>query len=114
MGTVTPIRPKGQEMANGRPLRLVLTEEERRHLQAALRNLKAAFGSWACLAAAMHVNLATLMQGAFTRGKGSALLAWRAAQASGIPVEVLLTGKLTEAGECPLCHRKPERKAVAQ
>jgi hypothetical protein len=112
MGTVTPIRPKGQEVATRRALPLALTEDERRHLQAALKNLRAAFGTWSCLAAAMGVNLTTLQNGAFKRGKGSALLAWRAAQASGIPVEQILTGKLVEAGACPLCRRKPERKVV--
>lgn len=106
MGTVTPIRPKGQEMATGRALPLALTEDERRHLQASLRNLKAAFGTWACLADAMGVNLKTLHQGAFMRGRGSALLAYRASQASGLPMSVILGGQLTEAGACPLCKRK--------
>lgn len=106
MGTLSHLFPSGQQPPRRKGSRSALTAEEARHLRASLRNLRVAFGSYACLADAMGVSLPGLMHVVDGRKRGSGTLAWKAAKASGIPVEKLLTGALTEAGRCPLCRRK--------
>lgn len=81
---------------------LCLTSDERRHLRASLQNLRRAYGTWACLAMAMDVPMQTLTA-AGQRGKGSAMLAIRAAKAGGMSVEAVLGGTLNPAGRCTSC-----------
>lgn len=83
---------------------LLLTPDERRHLAAALQNLRRAFGTWACLADAMGVNL-TMLRRASTPRKpnGSPGLALVAARVGGMSVEGVLSGTLTAAGRCEAC-----------
>ncbi|EYF05802.1 transcriptional regulator [Chondromyces apiculatus] len=70
-------------------------------LRAALRNLRALYGSWNCLAEVMGVNprsLTTIVSGKPT----SPGMAVRAARAAGTTVEALL-GDLKVAASCPHC-----------
>ena len=92
--------PKGRRFA---PC-LSLSADERRHLRAALHNLRRAFGTWACLADAMGVALPTLAHAARERNPHEPpAVALRAARAGGMSVEAVLSGKLTAAGQCEAC-----------
>ncbi len=95
-----PRTPKGRRFA---PC-LSLTADERRHLRAALHNLRRAYGTWSCLADAMGVKLTTLARASRERNpQGSPAVALRAARAGGMSVEAVLSGKLTAAGQCETC-----------
>ena len=76
-----------------------LTHDEKRHLRAALQNLRRAYGTWACLADVMGVSLHALT----SHASGSPGLALRAARAGGMSVEAVLTGALSSAGRCETC-----------
>lgn len=95
-GGQAPRPPKGRRSAA-----LLLTPEEVRHFRAALRNIIRAFGSTACLAAAVGLPVDTLYGAA--RRPLSAALALRVARAAGMHVEALLSGQLSEAGRCQAC-----------
>ncbi|EYF02033.1 transcriptional regulator [Chondromyces apiculatus] len=70
-------------------------------LRAALRNLRALYGSWDCLAEVMGVSPGTLAS--IVSGKDSSPgMAVRAARAAGTTVEALL-GDLKVAASCPHC-----------
>lgn len=87
-----------------------LTHDERRHLRAALQNLRLAFGSWSCLADVMGVSLRALV----SREHGSPGLALRAARAGGMSVEAVLGGTLSAAGRCETCgHRLGDGRLAA-
>ena len=104
--------PKGQETPRRQRRRDIhsLTKDERRHLRAALLNLRRAYGSWACLADAMGQSIHTLQSTA----SGSPGLALRAARAGGMSVEAVLSGKLSPAGRCEACgSRLGDRPALA-
>ena len=94
-GSRTPKRRRRRDVHS-------LTRDEQRHLRAALQNLRRAFGSWPCLADAMGVSLSTLAGSK----AGSPGLALRAARASGMSVEAILSGTVSAAGRCSTCgHR---------
>ena len=81
-----------------------LTPDEKRHLRAALHNLRRAYGTWPCLADAMGVKLKALARAASERNpSGSPALALRAARAGGMSVEAVLSGTLSAAGRCETC-----------
>ena len=95
-----PRTPKGRRSA---PC-LSLSGDERRHLRAALHNLRRAYGTWACLADAMGVALPTLVRASRERNpQGSPAVALQAARAGSMSVEAVLGGKLTAAGQCESC-----------
>lgn len=102
--------PKGRKA-----LALFLTLDERRHLRAALQNLRRAFGTWACLADAMGVREKLLEKAAtYSNPQGSPALALRTAKVSGMSVEAILSGTLTTAGRCETCgHRVGDGRLVA-
>ncbi|AUX21612.1 transcriptional regulator [Sorangium cellulosum] len=82
---------------------LSLTDVERMRLRAAVRNLRALYGTWACLAEVMGVSAGTLQQLASGNG-GSHAMALRAAKAAGVSLDQIL-GRLTPADRCPTCGR---------
>ncbi len=82
---------------------LSLTAEEAQHFRAALRNAARAYGSWACLAAAIGVPAESLHQASGKGNRPSGLLIIRAAKAAGMSVEAMLTGTLNAAGRCQAC-----------
>ena len=87
---------------------LFLTPDERRHLAAALHNLRRAFGTWACLADAMGVREELIKKAGSTHrsNTGSPALALVVARTAGMSVEAILGGTLTAAGRCGTCgHR---------
>jgi hypothetical protein len=82
---------------------LRLTDVERMRLRAALRNLRALYGTWACLAEVMGVSAGTVQQIASGNG-GSHAMALRAAKAAGVTLDQVL-GRPAVAGRCPTCGR---------
>jgi hypothetical protein len=99
-----PRTPKGRRRRDMHSL----TQDERRHLLAALQNLRRAYGTWACLADAMRVPVATLGSAC----QGSPGLALRAARAGGMSVEAVLTGVLSAAGRCEVCGSRLGHGAI--
>jgi hypothetical protein len=71
-------------------------------LRAALRNLRALYGSWPCLAEAMGVPAKSIMNIACGDKNPSAGMARRAAKAAGKSLDALLAG-ITDATKCPTC-----------
>ncbi len=87
-----------------------LTHDEKRHLRAALQNLRRAYGTWACLAEVMGVSRNALV----SNYEGSPGLALRAARAGGMSVEAVLSGTLSAAGRCEACgHRIGDGRLAA-
>jgi hypothetical protein len=83
---------------------LVLQTEERRHLRAALHNLRRTLGSWARVASTLGVSLKAVEQASSKNSpKGGAALALLVARAAGTTVEALLRGTLGDADRCPTC-----------
>ena len=94
-----PARPKGAPRHEAS----VLTPEEERKARQAIRNLKNAFGTWACLAKAMGMpekSLITAVQGE-RYGLSPAVLL-RAMRASGLTLDDML-GNPALAGRCRSC-----------
>lgn len=95
---------------------LSLTPDERRHLAAALHNLRRAFGTWACLADAMGIREELLVKAGSARRSrsGSPALALVVARTAGMSVEAVLSGTLNAAGRCETCGtRIGDRPAIA-
>lgn len=65
--------------------------------------MRRAFGTWACFADAAGVTKKTLEEAAGRKGQGTAILAYRAAQAAGTTLEAVLTGAVNAAGRCSAC-----------
>jgi hypothetical protein len=93
-----PTRRKGD-----RSPALFLTAEETKHFRAAAHNAARAYGGFACLAAAIGVPVDTLHAAMTPKRRPSAALALRLARASGMHVETMLSGALSEAGRCNAC-----------
>ena len=93
---------------------VLLSPDERRHLAAALHNLRRAFGSWSCLADAMGVRVNMLTRAGSSRTpNGSPGLALLAARTGGMSVEAVITGTLTAAGRCEACGSRIGQGRVA-
>ncbi|MGK3967703.1 transcriptional regulator [Sorangium sp. So ce118] len=74
-------------------------------LRAALRNLRALYGSWGCLATVMAVPKTTITNFVYGSHPGTTHgLAAKAARAAGVPVDRLL-GRPVAADRCPACGR---------
>jgi hypothetical protein len=80
----------------------VFSPEEQGRLRAALRNARAMFSTWSCLASAMRVRESLVHKAIGARGVVSAALAIRFARALGVPLESLLRAP-TDAATCPHC-----------
>ena len=80
------------------------TPEEQARLRAALKNARALFGTWRCLADAMRVPLGAIELALRGRNRVSAALAIRLARALGAPLESLYAAP-RPAGKCPTCGR---------
>jgi hypothetical protein len=81
-----------------------LTTDERRHLAAALQNLRRAYGTWACLVEVTGVGIQALMRAAREKNPiGSPALALLAARAGGMSVEAVISGTLSAVGKCEAC-----------
>ena len=93
---------------------LSLTADEKRHLAAALHNLRRAFGGWACLADAIGVREGLLTKAGAAHGPrgGSPALALVVARTAGMSVEEVLTGSLNAAGRCESCGSRPGHGAA--
>ncbi len=86
---------------------LVLSDEEVRHVRAAVRNTARAYGGNAVLAEVMGVPADTI-SGVLTSRKhrASGTFAIRLARAADVSVEAILTGAISAAGRCDACgHR---------
>ena len=97
--------PKGRR--SGPSPALLLSDEEVRHVRAAVRNTARAYGGIAVLAGAMGVPPDTI-SGVLTSRKhrASGTFTIRLARAAGTSVEALLGGTLSAAGRCATCgHR---------
>ncbi|WP_437589247.1 transcriptional regulator [Sorangium sp. So ce1000] len=108
---ITLIQQPGGLQGEGAPARqrrprspaLRLTDVERMRLRAALRHLRALYGTWDCLAQVMSVSAGTIQQIASGNG-GSHAMALRAAKAAGVTLDQIL-GRPNVAGKCPHCGR---------
>ncbi len=92
----------GDPPARRRPTTLALTDVEAMRLRAALRNLRALYGSWGCLAAVMGVPTKSIMNIAGGDKRPSPGMARKAAHAAGKTLDMLLAGP-TDASRCPTC-----------
>ncbi|MDC0677154.1 transcriptional regulator [Sorangium atrum] len=108
---LTVVQPPTGGQGEGAPARrrrprspaLLLTDVERMRLRAAVRNLRALYGTWACLAEVMGVSAGSLQQLASGNG-GSHAMALRAAKAAGTTLDRIL-GRPVAADRCPHCGR---------
>ncbi len=100
---VHPSPPTPSKPRRPPPLRTTFTRDEEARLRAALRNARALFGTWACLADAMYVR-AKRIEKAANGAPVSADVAVRLARALGKPLDALLA-PLAEAKLCPHCGR---------
>lgn len=88
----------------------VFTPEEKTRMRQAFRNLRDAFGTWACMARAMDVPDVTLRRAANARRPISAALIIRASKASGLSIAELLGGPIP-AERCRACGQIKRRAA---
>ena len=97
---VHPSSPKPLEKKHQRVS--TFTAEESARLRAALRNARALFGTWACLADALRVSEVGVHATAAGKYAFSGDLAIRLARALGKPLESLYRAP-TDASCCPTC-----------
>ena len=113
-------RPEGQGSGSSKVRRprpspaLVLSDEEVRHVRAAVRNTARAYGGNAVLADVMGVPADTI-SGILTSRKhrASGTFAIRLARAAGTSVEAVLTGAISAAGRCGTCGHRAGTGRVA-
>jgi hypothetical protein len=94
--------PPKREKGRPRHESIVLTPDEQRRARQALRNLKDAFGTWACLADAMGMRTKSLIHAVSGRYGLSPAVLLRAMRASGLTLDDLL-GAPAMAGRCRAC-----------
>ena len=85
--------------------RVVFTAAQEAWIRVALRNARASFGTWACLAHAMGVQKGALADAVRGRNRVSAEMVIRLASATGMSVDTLLHPSIVAAGRCPTCGR---------
>jgi hypothetical protein len=105
--TLRLVKPEGPKPARqkGAPRHeaTVLTPEEGRKARQAIRNLKDAFGTWACLAEAMGMPTKSLLNAVQGERYGlSSAVLLRAMRASGLTLADML-GAPAPAGRCRAC-----------
>lgn len=98
VGNEPPKRPKrkGERFSVG-----LLSDDEQKRAVQALRNLRDAFGSWACIADAMRAPANSVRQ-AVRKGHISIALLFAASRASGLTIDDLLSVPVP-AGMCKAC-----------
>ncbi len=91
---------------------LSLTNDEVRHVRAALKNTARAYGGRDALAAVMGIPPDTITGAGSRRPSGTLVI--RLARAAGVSVETILTGAVNLAGRCPACgHRAGDGRGAA-
>ena len=98
-----PPKPKGR-----RPRRPVFTASQEAWIRTALRNARASFGTWACLADAMGLGKTLVIATAHGHRRVTGNLVIRFAVATGTSVDALLHPSIQAAGRCPGCGRTRE------
>lgn len=93
-----PRRRKGRRFS----AELIAGDEQKR-AQQALRNLRDAFGTWPCLAAAMNVSTNSIRI-ALSRNRVTPAMLYAASKASGLSISELLGGPVA-ADRCRACGR---------
>jgi hypothetical protein len=88
----------------------VFTEAQEAWIRSALRNARALFSTWACLADAMGASKNSIMAAASGKGRVSAVIVVRLASATGLSVDTLLHPSIVAAGRCPTCGRSREAR----
>lgn len=91
------IHPKGK-----RRMAPAFTDTEAMRFRAALRNLRALYGSWPCLADVMGVHPDTLRTIAYGRKRPSAAIGIAAARAAGETLDRMIAPPFNAAA-CPHC-----------
>jgi CelD/BcsL family acetyltransferase involved in cellulose biosynthesis len=84
---------------------LRLTDDQRASLYRALQGLRRKFGTWDRLAAEMGMCTSALVK-VPQRRCGSFAMAVQAARVAGVPVELLLSGGVRDAADCPTCGQR--------
>ncbi|MRG94273.1 transcriptional regulator [Polyangium spumosum] len=101
--------PQGQgtDPPRGRKSDLLsLTDDQNDRLRAAIKHLRGAYGTYACLATVVGVRKGLLVNVATGVHRGSHALAFHVARAGGVSVEQILTPGVADASRCALCGRK--------
>lgn len=94
--------PPKRQMPKGKPFTvMLLSDDEQKRAVQALRNLRDAFGSWACMADAMGVAESTIHH-AIDRKRISVAMLFAASRASGLTIDDLLSVPVP-AGMCKAC-----------
>jgi DNA-binding XRE family transcriptional regulator len=88
-----------------------LTDDERRLLRAAIKNLRVRLGSWRALSEAVGLSENTLRGIAKGADFGSVKVALKVARVARIPVDVLLAGRIVPADRCPTCGQPLTRNS---
>lgn len=83
--------------------RCVFTAAQEAWIRVALRNARAAFGTWGALASAMGVQAGAVLDAVHGRNRISAEMVIRFASATGLSVDGLLHPSIEAAGKCPTC-----------
>lgn len=84
-----------------------LTDDEVRHLRAALQNLRRKLGGWRAVAEATGIPRETVSQaGSAHDGRPHPMIAIKVARAARVSLEALLSGTIHDADVCPTCGRK--------
>lgn len=97
--------PDRKRRGTQRPYQVDLfTHDEETRLRAALKNARALFSTWPCLADAMRVPLGAVMLAVSGRNRVTGAMAIRLARALGVPLETLYRAP-TDAKRCPTCGR---------
>lgn len=99
VGSEPPKPPRRRKGVRFSP-RLLSDDEQKRAMQA-LRNLKAGFGTWSCMAAAMGIAKSSILV-ALRKKHVSVPLLYLAAKAAGRTIEDLLGGPVS-ADRCKVC-----------
>lgn len=99
-----PPSGQGPRPPKGRRAAIPLTDTEQQRVRAALRSLRASFGSWRSLAEALGVALGSLQHVMYGMRPVSAALALRVAKAAGKPLDEII-GEPSAADRCPRCGR---------
>ena len=100
-----PPKPDAPRTRSGRRVpyqQALFSAAEEAKLRAALRNARAAFGSWRALAAAMRVPAKAIEDSLRGRHRVSGAIAISLSRTLGVPLEALLRGP-TDASTCPTC-----------
>lgn len=105
-------RPAGQDPPPKRPKwkrseAYSLTDDEVRHLRAALQGLRRKLGGWRAVAEATGIPREAVSQAGIAHdGRPHPMIAIKVARAARVSLEALLAGTIHDADVCPACGRK--------